>query len=76
MSERSHTGDLAHRLGIPVWTHAGDVQHVIDETIKHLGRIDVPVNNTKDAWLGHTVNATARGQSLYAAPGRPRMRKL
>jgi hypothetical protein len=55
MPERSHTGDLAHRLGIPVWTHAGDVQHVIDETIKHLGRIHVLVNKARDAWLGHTV---------------------
>lgn len=39
-------------------TKTDDVQHVIDETIKQLGRIDVLVNNAGDAWVGHMVNTT------------------
>jgi 3-oxoacyl-[acyl-carrier protein] reductase len=39
-------------------TKADDVQQVIDETIKQLGRIDILVNNAGDAWVGHTVNTT------------------
>jgi 3-oxoacyl-[acyl-carrier protein] reductase len=35
-----------------------DVQHVLDETIQHLGRIDVLVNNAGDAWVGHMVTTT------------------
>ena len=39
-------------------TKLEDVQHVIDETIKQLGRIDILVNNAGEAWVGHTVNTT------------------
>jgi 3-oxoacyl-[acyl-carrier protein] reductase len=39
-------------------TNMEDVQHVIDETIKQLGRIDILVNNAGEAWVGHTVNTT------------------
>lgn len=39
-------------------TRDDDAQHVIDETIKHLRRIDVLVNNAGDAYLGHTVTTT------------------
>lgn len=39
-------------------TRLEDVQHVIDETIKHLGRIDVLVNNAGEAWVGHTLTTT------------------
>ncbi len=39
-------------------TNTEDVQHLIDETIKQLGRIDVLVNNAGDAWVGHMVNTT------------------
>lgn len=39
-------------------TQTADVQHVIDETIKQLSRIDVLVNNAGDAWVGHMVNTT------------------
>jgi len=39
-------------------TKTDDVQHVIDETIKQLHRIDVLVNNAGDAWAGHMVNTT------------------
>lgn len=35
-----------------------DVQHVIDETITQLGRIDVLVNNAGEAWVGHTLTTT------------------
>ncbi len=41
-----------------VVTQTGDVQRVIDETIKQLGRIDILVNNAGDAWVGHMVNTT------------------
>jgi len=37
---------------------AGDVQRVIDETVKQLGRIDVLVNNAGDIWYGHSVDTT------------------
>jgi 3-oxoacyl-[acyl-carrier protein] reductase len=39
-------------------TRLEDVQHVIDETIKQLGRIDILVNNAGEAWVGHTINTT------------------
>lgn len=39
-------------------TKMDDVQHVLDETIQHLGRIDVLVNNAGDAWVGHMVTTT------------------
>jgi NAD(P)-dependent dehydrogenase (short-subunit alcohol dehydrogenase family) len=39
-------------------TNSDDVQRVIDDTIKQLGRIDVLVNNAGDAWVGHMVNTT------------------
>jgi 3-oxoacyl-[acyl-carrier protein] reductase len=39
-------------------TKPDDVQRVIDETIKALGRIDVLVNNAGDAWLGHGVDTS------------------
>jgi NAD(P)-dependent dehydrogenase (short-subunit alcohol dehydrogenase family) len=53
-----------HQYGVTVVatqadvTKTDDVQHVIDETIKQLGRIDVLVNNVGDAWVGHMVNTT------------------
>jgi 3-oxoacyl-[acyl-carrier protein] reductase len=37
---------------------ASDVQRVIDETIKQLGRIDILINNAGDVWVGHTLNTT------------------
>jgi len=37
---------------------AGDVQCVIDGTIKQLGRIDVLINNAGDGWLSHALNTT------------------
>ena len=39
-------------------TKMDEVQHVIDETITQLGRIDVLVNNAGDAWAWHMVNTT------------------
>jgi 3-oxoacyl-[acyl-carrier protein] reductase len=39
-------------------THADDVQRVIDDTIKQLGRIDILVNNAGESWFGHMVNTT------------------
>jgi 3-oxoacyl-[acyl-carrier protein] reductase len=39
-------------------TNMDDVQRVIDETIKQLGRIDILVNNAGEGWVGHTVNTT------------------
>ncbi len=39
-------------------TQADGNQHVIDETIKRLGRIDVLVNNAGDAWATHMVDTT------------------
>jgi len=39
-------------------THIDDVQRVIEETIKQLGRIDILVNNAGEGWVGHTVNTT------------------
>jgi 3-oxoacyl-[acyl-carrier protein] reductase len=39
-------------------TKTDDVQRVIDETVKQLGRIDILVNNAGEAWVGHTVNTT------------------
>jgi 3-oxoacyl-[acyl-carrier protein] reductase len=39
-------------------TKMEDVQHVIDETIRQLGRIDILINNAGEAWVGHTVNTT------------------
>src|SRR6266446_462971 len=39
-------------------TKMDDVQHVIDETVQHLGRVDVLVNNAGDAWVGHMVTTT------------------
>lgn len=39
-------------------TKMDDVQRVIDETIKQLGRIDILVNNAGEAWFGHTVDTT------------------
>ncbi len=39
-------------------TKMDDVQRVIDETVKQLGRIDILVNNAGEAWVGHTVNTT------------------
>src|SRR5215467_9982793 len=39
-------------------TVAADVQRVIDETIRQLGRIDILINNAGDAWVSHTVNST------------------
>jgi 3-oxoacyl-[acyl-carrier protein] reductase len=39
-------------------TKLEDVQHVIDETIKQLSRIDVLVNNAGEAWVGHTLTTT------------------
>jgi 3-oxoacyl-[acyl-carrier protein] reductase len=39
-------------------TQVQDVQHVIDETLKQLGRVDVLVNNAGDAWVGHTLTTT------------------
>src|SRR5262245_17703951 len=35
-----------------------DVQRVINETIKNLGRIDVLVNNAGDAWIGRNVESS------------------
>jgi 3-oxoacyl-[acyl-carrier protein] reductase len=35
-----------------------DVQRVIDETIKQLGRIDILINNAGDVWVDHSVNTT------------------
>lgn len=37
---------------------AEDVQRVIAETIKVLGRIDILVNNAGTAWLDHTLTTT------------------
>jgi len=37
---------------------AEDVQRVITETIKALGRIDILVNNAGTAWLDHTLTTT------------------
>ena len=37
-------------------THPDDVQRVIDETIKQLGRIDVLVNNAGDGWISSNLN--------------------
>jgi 3-oxoacyl-[acyl-carrier protein] reductase len=37
---------------------AADVQRVIDDTIKQLGRIDILINNAGDVWVDHTVNTT------------------
>jgi len=39
-------------------TNMDDVQRVIEETIKQLGRIDILVNNAGEGWVGHTVNTT------------------
>ncbi len=39
-------------------TKAGDVQRVIDETARDLGRIDVLVNNAGEGWMGHGVDTT------------------
>lgn len=39
-------------------TKAEDVQRVVDQTVKVLGRIDILVNNAGDAWLGHSVDTT------------------
>jgi len=39
-------------------TRNDDVQRVINETIKNLGRIDVLVNNAGDAWIGRNVESS------------------
>jgi NAD(P)-dependent dehydrogenase (short-subunit alcohol dehydrogenase family) len=39
-------------------TKAEDVQRVIGETIKALGRVDVLVNNAGTGWIDHTLNTT------------------
>ncbi len=39
-------------------THPDDVQRVIDETIKQLGRIDVLVNNAGDGWISSNLNSS------------------
>jgi hypothetical protein len=48
-------------LNFPITLYDGEARrgyehHIeIDETIKHLGPMDVLVNKARDAWLGHTV---------------------
>lgn len=39
-------------------TRAGDVEQVIAETVKKLGRVDVLINNAGDAWFGHMLDTT------------------
>lgn len=39
-------------------TKAGDVQRVIEITIKQLSRIDILVNSAGDIWFGHSVDTT------------------
>lgn len=39
-------------------TQEEDVQRVVDETIRELGRVHVLVNNAGDAWVGHSVDTT------------------
>ena len=39
-------------------TRADDVERVIAETIRRLGRLDILVNNAGDAWFGHMVDTT------------------
>ena len=39
-------------------TRAVDVEQVIAETVKQLGRVDILVNNAGDAWIGHMVDTT------------------
>ena len=46
-------------LSIPAdVTQAADVQRVIAETLKALGRIDILVNNAGTGWIEHTLNTT------------------
>jgi 3-oxoacyl-[acyl-carrier protein] reductase len=39
-------------------TRAGDIEGVIDETIKQLGAVDILVNNAGDGWLTHMLDTT------------------
>lgn len=39
-------------------TRAADIQRVVDDTIRDLGKIDILVNNAGDAILGRSVDAT------------------